>query len=143
MENCALLAGGDAAFGEILRRCALARRSIEINMFIWRDDGAGNALARALLDAADRGVRVRVVKDRFGGAIERAEERGIQVDDTLISQLSDSVEKAQNKGVTNILAFDSTRAFVINVPNCRVITAISQDEMQENIFTHIDGAVIL
>lgn len=76
-------------------------------------------------------------------AIERAEERGIQVDDTLISQLSDSVEKAQNKGVTNILAFDSTRAFVINVPNCRVITAISQDEMQENIFTHIDGAVIL
>lgn len=76
MENCALLAGGDAAFGEILRRCALARRSIEINMFIWRDDGAGNALARALLDAADRGVRVRVVKDRFGGAFERAEERG-------------------------------------------------------------------
>jgi len=76
-------------------------------------------------------------------AIERAEERGIQVNDELIHQLSDSVEKAQTKGVTNILAFDSTRAFVINVPNYRVITAISKDEIKENVFTNIDGAVIL
>jgi flagellar operon protein len=76
-------------------------------------------------------------------AIARAEERGIEVDDTLLHQLSDSVEKAQGKGVNNILAFDSTRAFVINVPNCRVITAISKEEIKENIFTNIDGAVIL
>lgn len=76
-------------------------------------------------------------------AMERAEERGIQVDDTLLSQLSDSVEKAQSKGATNILAFDATRAFIINVPHGRVITTMSQEEMKENIFTNIDGAVIL
>ena len=29
------------------------------------------------------------------------------------------------------------------VPNGRVITTMSQDEMKENIFTNIDGAVIL
>ena len=33
--------------------------------------------------------------------------------------------------------------FIINVPNGRVITTMSQDEMKENIFTNIDGAVIL
>ena len=76
-------------------------------------------------------------------ARERAEERGIEVDDTLMNQLTDSVEKAQAKGATNILAFDATRAFIINVPNGRVITTMSQEEMKENIFTNIDGAVIL
>lgn len=76
-------------------------------------------------------------------AMERAEQRGIQVDDELMSQLSDSVEKAQAKGATNILAFDATRAFIINVPNGRVITTMSQEEMRDNIFTNIDGAVIL
>jgi len=75
--------------------------------------------------------------------MERAEQRGIQVDDELMNQLSDSVEKAQAKGATNILAFDATRAFIINVPNGRVITTMSQEEMKDNIFTNIDGAVIL
>jgi flagellar operon protein len=76
-------------------------------------------------------------------AMTRAEERGIQIDETLLTQLSDSVEKAQAKGAKNILAFDSTRAFIVNVPHGRVITAMSQEEMKENIFTNIDGAVIL
>ena len=76
-------------------------------------------------------------------AQSRAEERGIQVDDTLMGQLADSVERAQAKGATNILAFDATRAFIINVPHGRVITTMSQEEMEENIFTNIDGAVLL
>ena len=33
-------------------------------------------------------------------------------------------------------------AFIINVPNAKVITAITQDEMGESVFTNIDGAVI-
>ena len=76
-------------------------------------------------------------------AMSRAEERGIQVDDALMGQLADSVERAQAKGATNILAFDATRAFIINVPHGRVITTMSQEEMEENIFTNIDGAVLL
>ena len=73
-------------------------------------------------------------------AMARAEERGIEVTDT---RLTDSVERAQAKGATNILALDRSLAFIINVPNSRVITAMSQEEMKENIFTNIDGAVIL
>ena len=76
-------------------------------------------------------------------AQNRAAERGIQVDETLMGQLADSVERAQAKGATNILAFDATRAFIINVPHGRVITTMSQEEMEENIFTNIDGAVLL
>ena len=76
-------------------------------------------------------------------AQSRAAERGIQVDETLMGQLADSVERAQAKGATNILAFDATRAFIINVPHGLVITTMSQEEMEENIFTNIDGAVLL
>lgn len=76
-------------------------------------------------------------------AITRAEERGIEVTPDLMDQLADSVERAQAKGATNILAMDATRAFIINVPNAKVITAITQEELKENVFTNIDGAVFL
>ena len=76
-------------------------------------------------------------------ALSRAAERGIEVTPALMNQLADSVERAQAKGATNILAFDTDRAFIINVPNGRVITTISQAEMRDNIFTNIDGAVLL
>ena len=76
-------------------------------------------------------------------AMARAEERGIEVTDTLMGQLADSVERASAKGATNILAMDTEKAFIINVPNARVITAITQEEMKQNIFTNIDGAVFL
>lgn len=76
-------------------------------------------------------------------AFSRAQERGIQVTPDLMDQLAGSVSRAQAKGATNILAMDTEKAFIINVPSAKVITAISQEEMKENIFTNIDGAVFL
>lgn len=76
-------------------------------------------------------------------AMTRAEERGIQVTPDLMDRLSGSVEKAQAKGATNILALGDQQAFIINVPHGRVITTMSQEELKEAIFTNIDGAVIL
>ncbi|NBK79376.1 flagellar biosynthesis protein [bacterium D16-76] len=76
-------------------------------------------------------------------AMCRAEERGIQLTPDLMEKLAGSVEKAQEKGAKNILAFDATQAFIINVPYGRVITTMSGEEMKENIFTNIDGAVLL
>ena len=76
-------------------------------------------------------------------AMARAQERGIALDAVLMDQLTSSVERAQAKGATNILAFDATRAFIINVPHGRVITTMSQQEMEENIFTNIDDTMLL
>jgi len=76
-------------------------------------------------------------------AISRAQERGIEVTPDLMDQLAGSVIRAQAKGATNILAMDAENAFIINVPSAKVITAITQQEMKENIFTNIDGAVFL
>lgn len=76
-------------------------------------------------------------------AMSRAEERGISITPDLMDQLRGSMVRAQAKGATNILAMDAEKAFIINVPNARVITAITQKEMKESVFTNIDGAVFL
>ena len=76
-------------------------------------------------------------------ALARAQERGIELTPSLMDKLADSVERAQEKGAKNILAIDDSRAFIINIPFGRVITTMSQEEMKENIFTNIDGAVLL
>ena len=76
-------------------------------------------------------------------AMSRAEERGIEVTPHLMDRLAGSVEKAQAKGATNILALGEQQAFIINVAHGRVITTLSEEELKEAIFTNIDGAVIL
>jgi flagellar operon protein len=76
-------------------------------------------------------------------AQERVEQRGIEITQDLMNQLRLGLVRAQEKGATNILAMDTEKAFIINVPNAKVITALTQDEMKENIFTNIDGAVFL
>ena len=63
-------------------------------------------------------------------AISRAEERGIEITPSLLDQLKGSMVRAQAKGATNILAMDTEKAFIINVPSAKVITAITQDEMK-------------
>lgn len=104
-----------------------------------RDSGAD--FGAILQQQFDQAQERQVVFSKH--AMERTEQRGIQVTPTLLERLTDSVERAEAKGITNFLALDNSLAFIVNVPNNRVITAMSEEEMKENVFTNIDGAVIL
>ena len=101
--------------------------------------GFGQVLQQQIAKTAQQTPDVAFSKH----AITRAEERGIEITPDLVDQLRGSMVRAQAKGATNILAMDTEKAFIINVPNAKVITAITQDEMKDNIFTNIDGAVFL
>ena len=72
-----LLAGdGDGAaptFDRVEELLAEAERSVEIFMFVWRNDEIGNRLGRAVLAAARRGVRIRIKKDVAAVMYERIE----------------------------------------------------------------------
>ncbi len=105
-----------------------------------KGNGAFGSMLREQMEAGGRGAQAVNFSKH---ALARAEERGIELTPNLMERLSSSVEKAQEKGATNILAFDDSRAFIINIPCGRVITTMSQEEMKENIFTNIDGAVLL
>lgn len=74
IQNSTILVDGTAAFDEILRCIENAKRSIFINMFIWRNDAIGNQIARAVLNAAERGVQVTISADRVGMILEMCEE---------------------------------------------------------------------
>ncbi|MGY0503984.1 phospholipase D-like domain-containing protein [Luteimonas sp. e5] len=54
------------AFASRILLIAAAERTIDVQYYIWRDDITGNLLLRALLDAAQRGVRVRLLLDDNG-----------------------------------------------------------------------------
>lgn len=58
-------------------------------------------------------------------------------------KISTAVEKAELKGVRDSLVLMDNMAFVVNVRNKTVITAANSSELKENVFTNIDGAVIV
>ena len=69
-----LLDGGRNAFPEIIRQIRTAEHGITVHMFIWRGDRIGTEIAREILAAADRGVKVTIEKDRYALTLEYAEE---------------------------------------------------------------------
>jgi len=65
---------GKDAFEYLVDAISKATKSIDIHMFIWRDDELGQLIARSILNAADRDVQVTISKDLIGGIFEYAEE---------------------------------------------------------------------
>jgi flagellar operon protein len=77
----------------------------------------------------------------------RLAERNISLTEGQKQRLEDGTEKARDKGIRESLVMVDQLAFIVNVENNTVVTAISMDagqaEKQETIFTNIDGAVII
>ena len=76
-------------------------------------------------------------------ATQRLDDRNIELTEEQSLRLNEGVQKAQAKGITDSLVLVDTLAFIVNVPNQTVVTAMDQTESDENIFTNIDGAVIV
>lgn len=75
-------------------------------------------------------------------ANERIKQRNIDVDETVTNKLTEAAIQAKDKGLKNILVMIDNQAFIISTNNNKVITAMNSEELKENIFTNIDGAVI-
>ncbi len=73
----------------------------------------------------------------------RLEERNISLTEEQNARLENGVAKAGEKGIKESLVMIDSLAFIVNVPNKTVVTAMDQTETQNNIFTNIDGAVII
>jgi len=71
-----ILKSGSTFFDDLLYECEQAQKNIHIRSFLWRNDDTGRRVAQALIEAANRGVDVYVVKDRIGAFFEYAESNG-------------------------------------------------------------------
>ena len=73
----------------------------------------------------------------------RLQERNINLTAAQKEKMNAAVAKAETKGVKDSLVLMDNMAFVVNIRNRTVITAANNNELKENVFTNIDGAVIV
>lgn len=76
-------------------------------------------------------------------AASRLETRKIELSDNQVARLQDGMQRANEKGIKDSLVIMDKLAFIVNVPSATVVTAMDQLDNSENIFTNIDGAVIV
>ena len=70
----------------------------------------------------------------------RLASRNINLSNEQISRLSEGTDRARQKGINESLIVVDELAFIVNVKNNMVVTAVGDSE--DKIFTNIDGAVI-
>ena len=75
-------------------------------------------------------------------AANRLSERNIELSDKVMNRLSAGMQAAGQKGINESLVMVDQLAFIVNVKNQTVITALDKSDSEGNVFTNIDGAVI-
>ncbi|MBQ9610646.1 MAG: flagellar protein [Lachnospiraceae bacterium] len=75
-------------------------------------------------------------------ANQRLESRNITLSPSQKLRLNEGVERARDKSINDTLVMMDNLAFIVNVKNNTVVTALEQNE-DSNVFTNIDGAVIV
>ncbi|GBD94272.1 hypothetical protein BMS3Abin05_01876 [bacterium BMS3Abin05] len=76
-------------------------------------------------------------------ALRRLESRRLRLSQADHQTLTNAVDRAAEKGATDSLILLNQLAFVVNIPNRTVVTAMAQDQMQGGIITNIDSAMVI
>lgn len=76
-------------------------------------------------------------------AVERMQIRDISLSNLEISKIEDAITKASAKGVKEALILMDDKAFIANIKNKTIITTVGKEQLKNNIFTNIDGAIII
>ncbi|KOS63004.1 flagellar protein [Lysinibacillus agricola] len=76
-------------------------------------------------------------------AHERIIERNIEITEQEWQVVSDKVFEAHSKGVKQPLVLMDQAALIVSAKNATVITAMDRTEAKQQIFTNIDGTIVL
>ena len=76
-------------------------------------------------------------------AMERVVERNVDVSAEQLERLNEGVRLAEEKGLRTPLILMDTTAFVVNVPNNKVVTVVNDESLKGSVFTNIDGTVMI
>lgn len=75
-------------------------------------------------------------------AQQRLESRDINLTAIQMDKINNAVQKAEAKGAKDSLVMMDNTAFIVNIPNKTVVTAMSLTGDDDNVFTNIDSVVI-
>ena len=76
-------------------------------------------------------------------ASERMQERNIEISQQQWQQITDKVFEARDKGVKQPLVLTDQAALIVSAKNATVITAMDRYEAKSQLFTNIDGTIVL
>lgn len=76
-------------------------------------------------------------------ALKRLEDRAIELTTGDHGRIRDAVDQLGAKGGRESLVLMDRVALVVSVPNRTIITAVPTDELNANVFTKIDSAVVV
>jgi flagellar operon protein len=77
-----------------------------------------------------------------GHAKDRLESRSISMGKADMHRLQEAVSRAEQKGSRDSLVIDGDQAFLVNIPNKTVVTAVDMMELRDKVFTNIDSTVL-
>ncbi len=75
-------------------------------------------------------------------AMGRLNDRSITLTDEQLGRLAEGTGKAEEKGINESLVMVDELAFIVNIRNNTVVTAMDSTLSNESVYTNIDGAVI-
>ena len=113
--------GRTGAFDERLRYCVSSRKGPDFASVLREKSGGVSFSAHA--------------RSRLAG-------RRIEMNDADMAKLNDAVIRAESRGSRDSLIVLADKAFIVNIPNRTVITAMDGESIRENVFTNIDSTVI-
>ena len=120
-----------------------------LNHNVSNDNSAKNNISfeevlnkqRSIAEILDGQRRETVKFSKHAG--NRLAERNISLTDEQMKRLESGIDKAGAKGIKESLVILDNYAFIVNTGNNTVITAMNQELEEDNIYTNIDGAVII
>ena len=121
-----------------IRNISNINNNLDINSIKKQDSGKQGSTFKELFNEKCQENTLSFSKH----AVERIEQRSIDVTESVSSRLNEALVQAKDKGLKNVLVMIDSSAFIVNTLSNKVITAVNNSELKENIFTNIDGAVI-
>ena len=76
-------------------------------------------------------------------ARQRLEQRGIHFNEARWNQIGEKVKEAKKMGVKESLVLVDDAALIVSAKNNTVITAMNRAEASEQIFTNINGTILM
>ena len=76
-------------------------------------------------------------------AMRRLESRGIELPPKTWEQLDQAIDLARDKGAHDSLIMIEGNAFVVNIDNRTVVTAMDQIDKKGGVFTKIDSTIVM
>ncbi|WP_127716599.1 TIGR02530 family flagellar biosynthesis protein [Halobacteriovorax sp. HLS] len=76
-------------------------------------------------------------------AAKRLHERNLTMDSDEFFKLKDAMVKLKDKGGQDSLVITDKAAYIVDVPNNKIVTAIDKGSILDNVFTKIDSTVIV